>query len=204
MEEIYRDCTFCKKNLVLSNFSKGNAKYGRKSYCKSCQMEDHRKYRSKPGKKEHENNKAKERWNNQPKYIKTLKYLEKIEYYEEWKEKNPQKFRANSKASAHRRRLRLKEVDRLQTSSIVFLENYNINHFSSVDFKCEYCSGIISGTYYLDHIIPIIKNGTNDLINLAISCLECNGTRGKWKSLLTEWKPELQVYINLRNKQWKL
>jgi hypothetical protein len=43
---------------------------------------------------------------------------------------------------------------------------------------CEYCWSQLSfspSPFAVEHIIPSIKNGTNDLDNLAFSCSGCNG-----------------------------
>jgi hypothetical protein len=42
---------------------------------------------------------------------------------------------------------------------------------------CEYClsqSKISADTFVMEHIIPLIKGGTNDLENLALACQRCN------------------------------
>lgn len=43
----HRVCTDCREAKPLDQFSKGNAAYGRKSYCKSCQTTRQRVYRAK-------------------------------------------------------------------------------------------------------------------------------------------------------------
>ena len=80
------------------------------------------------------------------------------------------------------------------------LECYNISHFKASTFTCEYCSSIISGTYWLEHILPLSKNGDNELVNLAITCKGCN--LNKLAKKLEEWKPELVSYFKERNKKW--
>jgi HNH endonuclease len=43
---------------------------------------------------------------------------------------------------------------------------------------CEYCWSQLSfspSPFAIEHIIPLIKNGTDDLYNLAFSCSGCNG-----------------------------
>lgn len=43
---------------------------------------------------------------------------------------------------------------------------------------CEYCLSQLNfspSPFAIEHIIPLIKNGTDDLDNLAFSCSGCNG-----------------------------
>lgn len=42
--------------------------------------------------------------------------------------------------------------------------------------KCRHCDGpiLFNETWHIDHLIPLSKGGTNDLDNLALSCVRCN------------------------------
>lgn len=45
-------------------------------------------------------------------------------------------------------------------------------------YCCEYClaqANISADTFSIEHIIPVAKNGTDDIENLAFSCMRCNG-----------------------------
>lgn len=51
-------------------------------------------------------------------------------------------------------------------------------------FKCQYCGNTPPGTILeVDHVIPVSKNGSNDIENLITSCFDCN--RGKSNNLLS-------------------
>lgn len=52
---------------------------------------------------------------------------------------------------------------------------------------CVYCH--INKATTLDHVIPISRNGSNNIENLMPACLSCNSSKGG--KLLKEWKPEL-------------
>lgn len=39
--------------------------------------------------------------------------------------------------------------------------------------RCNYC-GTSNGPLHVDHVIPLIQGGTNDLNNLVVACRECN------------------------------
>lgn len=44
--------------------------------------------------------------------------------------------------------------------------------------KCFYCARLLSGSYTLDHFIPISKGGARDKQNVRISCQPCNSRKG--------------------------
>lgn len=52
-------------------------------------------------------------------------------------------------------------------------------------FKCTYCGAEApKAVLHVDHIHPVAKGGTNDLLNLVTACSECNG--GKSDRLLSD------------------
>lgn len=51
---------------------------------------------------------------------------------------------------------------------------------------CEYCQEDFDT---IDHIIPLIRGGSNLENNLAPCCRKCNSSKGS--KLLSEWKPEI-------------
>lgn len=57
--------------------------------------------------------------------------------------------------------------------------------FQRDNFTCTYCgkSGV---DIECDHIVPILRGGTNDLGNLATACIPCN--RSKGAKTLEEWR----------------
>lgn len=53
--------------------------------------------------------------------------------------------------------------------------------------ECSYC-GSTEGPLHVDHIVPLIQGGTNDLSNLTVACRECNcgksgKTPGEWSAI---------------------
>lgn len=57
--------------------------------------------------------------------------------------------------------------------------------FKRDGFKCQYCGRSAPDVILeVDHINPVSEGGSNDMLNLITSCLECN--RGKGKQLLSE------------------
>jgi len=192
-----RVCNTCQKYYDFKFYRKGNAKYGYKSECKYCQNERRRVYRKKPGVKEKELLQEKERRKRLPQYEKTLRYLKRKEYVKLWIANNPDKYRACEKSKTHTRKKRQANLIKLETSSIVALESYNINTFHKPNFTCEYCNTEISEqAYHLDHVLAIKNNGDNNLDNLAISCAKCNCSKSD--KLLEEWMPNKVEYIKNR------
>lgn len=181
-----RICLTCNNLLPLSKFDKGKGKFGHRAHCRECRNDQLKEWRK---------NKSKE-W-------KTLYYLKRKNYVDQWNINNPEFKKKKRKIDDAKKRAKFKSAGTLYVSSLSFLEVYNHKTFNSSSLHCEYCSSTIVNEYHLEHIVPLSKNGTNKLFNLAISCPICNsGAGGKHSKLLEEWKPELVDYINERNKKW--
>lgn len=50
---------------------------------------------------------------------------------------------------------------------------------------CAYCNLNVANS--LDHIVPLVRGGSNDIENLAPACISCNSSKGD--KLLEEWEP---------------
>lgn len=44
-------------------------------------------------------------------------------------------------------------------------------------WKCNYCNNLLDSSYEVDHIIPLYKNGSNDISNLQALCRNCHGKK---------------------------
>ena len=70
---------------------------------------------------------------------------------------------------------------------------------------CEYClaqSEFSSDNFSIEHIIPVVRGGTNDLENLALSCQSCNNHKF---TAVTGVDPATGVIVPLfhpRNEDW--
>jgi len=63
--------------------------------------------------------------------------------------------------------------------------------FERDKYKCTYC-GKVGGKLEPDHIIPISKGGTNDIINLTTACLKCNRQKkDKTPEEFNQWKIQI-------------
>ena len=48
---------------------------------------------------------------------------------------------------------------------------------SNQKWKCKHCNNILNFDYEVDHIIPLFKNGSNDMNNLQALCRNCHGVK---------------------------
>jgi len=56
-------------------------------------------------------------------------------------------------------------------------------------FKCIGCSGSIKNEYHVDHIVPLVAGGSNDISNIQLLCPTCN--LRKHAKMPLEWAREL-------------
>lgn len=57
--------------------------------------------------------------------------------------------------------------------------------FKRDDFRCQYCGAVAPDVILeVDHIKPVSKGGTNDILNLVTACRDCN--RGKRDKVLSD------------------
>ena len=97
-----------------------------------------------------------------------------------WVENNREKVNFLKRAYMYRRKQQLKSspFPTLKQIDLLYKKFYGL---------CIYCN--LSKATTIDHIIPLSRKGTNELDNLAPSCLSCNSSKGA--KLLKEWKPEI-------------
>jgi HNH endonuclease len=70
---------------------------------------------------------------------------------------------------------------------------------------CEYCWSQLDfspSPFAIEHIIPLIKNGTDDLDNLALSCSGCNGHKYDRIDSYDPVSGELVPLYNPRQQRW--
>ena len=48
---------------------------------------------------------------------------------------------------------------------------------SDQKWQCKNCNHLLDATYEIDHIIPLYKNGSNDMDNLQALCRNCHGKK---------------------------
>lgn len=70
---------------------------------------------------------------------------------------------------------------------------------------CEYClaqSEFSCDTFSIEHIIPIIKGGTDELENLALSCQSCNNHKFTAISSIDPASGIVVPLFHPRNQKW--
>lgn len=87
--------------------------------------------------------------------------------------------RARGKANARRRKARLKSA----------VGDHTLDDLAEIlkiqDNKCRYCSATLGSSVHIDHIVPLIRGGSNWPWNIAITCPPCN--RSKHAKTPEEW-----------------
>jgi 5-methylcytosine-specific restriction endonuclease McrA len=108
-------------------------------------------------------------------------------YFKEWRMRNPERFAELQRESYRRNyeknypryltnarnwRARKKLADGSHTSEEV---QQMVRDQGGV---CAYCELSLNGSYHVDHMIPLSRGGRNDWTNLAITCGNCNLSKG--------------------------
>ena len=60
--------------------------------------------------------------------------------------------------------------------------------YSAQQGHCYWCSCQLDGTYHVDHVIPLARNGAHASSNIVISCPFCNMSKGS-RLPYKEWTP---------------
>jgi hypothetical protein len=71
---------------------------------------------------------------------------------------------------------------------------------------CEYCkcsADYSTEPFSVEHIIPLAKDGLNDLINLALSCLGCNYNKATKTAFFDPISQSITPLFNPRTMVWQ-
>lgn len=85
-----------------------------------------------------------------------------------WQRANPDKVRAYH----HNRKARVKGVGGKHTSDDIKRQ------YEKQSGLCYWCETAVGKKYHVDHVVPIIRGGTNDPSNIVIACPLCNLSKG--------------------------
>lgn len=192
-EEGQKVCSNCLGVFPASpeHFVRSQNPNGLASHCKTCTRAAAREYNernSEQRKAYRDANKARKseadreyRENNREKVICRIR---------EWKKANPDKVKASrdrnldtSRARARRqyaqnkeayfarnrqRRARKKTAPGSHTAAEVWQLAEDQDHL------CAYCESPLMGSFHVDHMVPLSRGGSDDVMNLAITCATCN------------------------------
>ena len=76
-----------------------------------------------------------------------------------------------------------KQDDIIKTLKKNKSETRNVNNTtkkyiaSNQQWNCAICKNILDSSYEIDHIIPLYKNGNNNIHNLQALCRNCHGKK---------------------------
>lgn len=86
------------------------------------------------------------------------------EYYRQYREENPEKLAAYSR----NRKAREKGNGSFHTAEDIQAQ------YARQKGKCFYCHKKVGEDYHVDHVVPLIKGGSNGPENLVVACPACN------------------------------
>ena len=148
------------------------------------------------------NNKSKRAKSIKAWQIKNKDYFDKIR--KEWREENKE-YHAKQKSDWKKRNKRkvVLYTEKRRTSEFMagdlteeklqMVYEDNIKKYGTL--TCVLCNkGIQFGEDSLEHLIPLVRGGTNDYGNLAVAHRKCNSAKGK--KTLEEWKEYYGKVIN--------
>lgn len=96
-----------------------------------------------------------------------------------WIRANPEKARTMWRKSIRRR------VEREHSAPGHHTEKDIKHQYEAQRGKCYYCGCDLGGTYHTDHVIPLVRGGSNGMENIVVACPACNMAKGS--KLPTEW-----------------
>ncbi|MBD1844935.1 HNH endonuclease [Cyanobacteria bacterium FACHB-63] len=73
------------------------------------------------------------------------------------------------------------------------------------NFLCEYCHASEQWQYVpftIDHLLPVVQGGTDELDNLALACFHCNRRKTNQTSAIDPQTEQLVSLFNPRHDLW--
>ena len=194
----YKQCSKCNKNVNTKNYYKhkemADGLFGKcKDCCKKYRMDNasNERRRAKQWQKKNKDRykEYQKKWQKDNRNYMTKKcneYVKKrMSYDDEFKT---------------RMNMRGKNRENLKRATRYYLEGRTnkipekspskqlMKLFLIQEDKCIYCEKCIKEDRHIEHIIPLSKNGSNHIHNLALSCPECNNKKST--KPIKEWLEE--------------
>lgn len=198
---IYKKCCICLKEKLTTDFGlRKNRKYSLNSQCKQCINLKSKKYR--------EENREKVLETQKESYKRNKK--NRLEKNKEYKNKNKDKIKIDNNNYCKKRRkedIQFKKMENIRAKNRINLKRaikyYNEGKNENLPSKspsrlllklyeiqnniCAYCNNDMTDNIHIDHIIPLSKNGSNEVDNLILCCSTCN---------LSKNNKDLDVWLN--------
>jgi 5-methylcytosine-specific restriction endonuclease McrA len=199
----FRICNQCQQEFPFTAdyFHRNKkAKYGFNTICKVCakakvkrwqseNVERVRETKRKSNQRHRERIRAKRSydWRNNPRYRSDVQRRAA-----KWKDENKTRINARKrelrKQPKYRLQNRLAQQKRQRLTSLSQQQYFEI--WEELQGRCAYCGISIfpemERDATIEHIVPIVRGGTGDLINITLACLSCNSSKGD--RLYDEWK----------------
>jgi 5-methylcytosine-specific restriction endonuclease McrA len=170
----HKTCTRCQEIKPVEAFSKWNRQDGYQNYCKVCNSEYRKEYKTRPGKRE-EQQTRKQRWRQNN--LEHARRLDRESKYREY-ERDPEHVKARTHNQNVKRRLRVENafVEYVDTQA-VWMRDQGM---------CQICGEGVSKwrrfphpeSPSVDHIVPLARGGEHSMANVQLTHLRCNLSKG--------------------------
>jgi hypothetical protein len=120
------------------------------------------------------------------------------QFYRDWRAANPDKNREYARTARRKnpekQRVRVRNRRARKRSAPGKHTAADIQHqYESQKGLCYWCSQPLNGKYHADHILPLIRGGSNFPENIACTCETCNCAKGD-RLIYTEWQPPQPLF----------
>jgi len=201
-------CIQCKKEFPETNeYFYKQTKGGFSGRCKTCQKEYGITYRSVNKEKIQEKDKIYYQENKNKVISRQTKYYYKnsenykeyykenrsdiLDYQKEYKSKNPELIKEIGKRRDNKRK-----ILKIENGGFYTEEEWN-NCLSFFDYKCCYSGQILTDkNISIEHIIPIIKGGINNIYNIV--CCDTHVNSSKGSKDMEDWYREQEFFSEQR------
>lgn len=196
------DCKSCRKAIAQANFLKNRERILAKNKKWKDANPDKVAAQVKRWNKEHP-----ERCKERQAQFKKKNPHKNAEYMRRWRENNREQYRELDMAYRNNNRERVRELAaKARAADPMRFRAYQHNRrvliraggtFTSEDIAaqyarqsgcCAWCSCDLDGVYQIDHVIPVVRGGSNTPDNLVCACALCNRRKNKLLPF-TEWNP---------------
>ena len=167
----FKPCTKCGMTWSFEMFHRASKhSTGRESRCKLCSKRYHEANRERRlaylrsyylENKEHASERSRARYWSNPE-----RYREQVRRYNKT---NPEKVLIWSR----NKRARLMQAEGSHTFDEVW------QMYEDQQGLCAYCETPLFGQFQVDHMLPLVRGGSNEWLNLAVTCCFCNNSKNK-------------------------